>query len=35
LIRQIPASKRGQYQKIAKDQGREAAIKEMAATLRK
>jgi hypothetical protein len=35
LIRQIPASKRGQYQKIAKDQGREAAIREMATTLRK
>jgi|SRR5947209_607451 len=29
LIRQIPASKRGQYQKTAKDKGREAAIKEM------
>jgi len=35
LIRQIPASKRGQYQKIAKDKGREAAIKEMASALGK
>jgi hypothetical protein len=35
LIRQIPASKRGQYQKIAKDKGREAAIKEMQGTLGK
>ena len=29
LIRQIPASRRGQYQKIAKDSGREAAINAM------
>ncbi|MCU1350712.1 MAG: hypothetical protein JWO56_3742 [Acidobacteria bacterium] len=29
LIRQIPESRRGQYTKIAKDKGREAAIKEM------
>ena len=29
LIRQIPASRRGQYQRTAKDKGREAAIKEM------
>ena len=29
LIRQIPANKRAQYQKIAKEKGREAAIKEM------
>ena len=29
LIRQIPASKRAQYQKIAKERGREAAINEM------
>lgn len=29
LIRQIPASRRAQYQKIAKDQGREAAINAM------
>ena len=29
LIRQIPASKRAQYQKIAKDSGREAAINAM------
>lgn len=35
LIRQIPASRRGQYQKIAKEKGREAAIKEMAAALGK
>lgn len=35
LIRQIPASKRGQYQKIAKDKGREAAIKEMQDVLKK
>jgi hypothetical protein len=35
LIRQIPASKRGTYQKIAKDRGREAAIKEMMITLKK
>ena len=35
LIRQIPASRRGQYQKIAKDKGREAAIKEMQGALGK
>lgn len=35
LIRQIPASKRGQYQKIAKERGREAAVREMAQTLGK
>jgi hypothetical protein len=29
LIRQIPASKRGQYQRTAKEKGREAAIREM------
>jgi hypothetical protein len=29
LIRQIPANKRGQYQTIAKEKGREAAIREM------
>jgi len=29
LIRQIPANKRGQYQKIAKESGREAAINAM------
>jgi uncharacterized protein YdbL (DUF1318 family) len=29
LIRQIPASRRAQYQKIAKDSGREAAINAM------
>ena len=35
LIRQIPASRRGQYQKIAKEKGREAAIKEIASALGK
>lgn len=35
LIRQIPANKRAQYQKTAKDKGREAAIKEMANALGK
>ena len=35
LIRQIPASRRGQYQRIAKERGREAAIKEMTAALGK
>jgi hypothetical protein len=35
LIRQIPASRRGQYQRIAKEKGREAAIKEMLSNLGK
>lgn len=35
LIRQIPANKRGQYQKTAKEKGREAAIKEMQEVLKK
>lgn len=35
LIRQIPASKRGQYQKMAKEKGREAAIKEMQSAVKK
>jgi hypothetical protein len=35
LIRQIPASQRGRYTKIAKDRGREAAIKEMRGALNK
>lgn len=35
LIRQIPASKRAQYQKTAKEKGREAAIKEMQDSLKK
>lgn len=35
LIRQIPASRRGQYQKIAREKGREAAIKEMQSALHK
>lgn len=35
LIRQIPASRRGQYQRIAKEKGREAAIKEMLSSLGK
>jgi hypothetical protein len=33
LIRQIPASQRGRYAKVAKDKGREAAIKEMQGAL--
>jgi hypothetical protein len=35
LIRQIPASRRAAFQKIAKDRGREAAINEMRTTLKK
>jgi len=35
LIRQIPATRRGQYQKTAKERGREAAIKEMQEVLKK
>lgn len=35
LIRQIPASRRGLIQKIAKDRGREAAINEMRVVLKK
>ena len=35
LIRQIPASRRAQYQRIAKEKGREAAIKEMSSVLGK
>jgi len=35
LIRQIPASRRGPYQRTAKEKGREAAIKEMQAALGK
>jgi len=35
LIRQIPASKRAHYAKVAKDRGREAAIKEMQGALKK
>ena len=35
LIRQIPANRRGQYQRIAKDKSREAAIKEMMIALKK
>jgi len=35
LIRQIPESRRGQYAKIAKERGREAAIKEMADVVKK
>ena len=35
LIRQIPASRRAQYQKTAKEKGREAAIKDMVAALGK
>jgi hypothetical protein len=35
LIRQIPANRRGPYQKTAKEQGREAAIKDIARALGK
>ena len=35
LVRQIPASRRTQYAKIAKDRGREAAIREMQDALKK
>ena len=35
LIRQIPASQRGKYTKIAKEKSREAAIKEMQSALGK
>jgi hypothetical protein len=35
LIRQIPASRRAQYQRVAKERGREAAIREMQDTLKK
>lgn len=35
LIRQIPAARRSVYQKIAKDKGREAAIREMRSALSK
>jgi hypothetical protein len=33
LIRQIPASRRAHFTKVAKDKGREAAIKEMQSSL--
>jgi hypothetical protein len=35
LIRQIPASKRAQYQRTAKEKGREAAIRDMREALKK
>jgi hypothetical protein len=35
LIRQIPATRRAQYQRTAKERGREAAIREMMVTLKK
>jgi hypothetical protein len=35
LIRQIPASRRAQYQKTAKERGREAAIRDMQTALNK
>ena len=35
LIRQIPASRRAQFQKLAKEKGREAAIKEMSDAVKK
>jgi hypothetical protein len=34
-VRQIPASRRAQYAKIAKEKGREAAIKEMQDAVKK
>lgn len=34
LIRQIPAGRRARYAKVAKDRGREAAIKEMASAVK-
>lgn len=35
LIRQIPAGQRARYAKVAKDKGRESAIKEMQSALKK
>ena len=35
LIRQVPANRRAHFQKIAKDRGREAAIKELVSALGK
>lgn len=35
LIRQIPASRRAQYAKVAKEKGREAAIRELQSALKK
>lgn len=35
LIRQIPATRRAQYAKIAKERGREAAIRDMQSVLKK
>jgi len=35
LIRQIPATRRSQYQRVAKERGREAAIREMQDALKK
>ena len=35
LIRQIPATRRAQYTRIAKERGREAAIREMQSVLNK
>lgn len=35
LIRQVPANKRAQYQKIAKEKGREAAIRELQDVVKK
>lgn len=35
LIRQIPASQRARYARVAKDKGRESAIKEMQSALNK
>lgn len=35
LIRQVPATKRGQFKKIAREQGREAAIRQLRIALKK
>jgi hypothetical protein len=35
LVRQFPATRRAQYAKVAKEKGREAAIKDMQDSLKK
>ena len=35
IIRQVPATKRGQFKKIAREQGREAAIRQLRIALKK
>jgi hypothetical protein len=35
LVRQFPATKRANYAKVAKERGREAAIREMQDSLKK